>query len=1044
MIQKKQSLTVCSLSLAILMAVSFWASMYAQYPGFFLDDWQEKTAQIPVFAETEKPAADPVVIVTVDPGQVIGKVPRYIYGNNAVNWDNGLRSSNTAMNDIRNLNPHVLRWPGGNLSNNYFWNVSSGNRPADIPPDINPRYGMDPPDWQMSVDGYYALLEETGSEGIICVNYSYARYGTGPDPVGRAAHMAADWVRYDNGRTRFWELGNENFGNWQSGYEIDTALNQDGQPRFISGQLYGQHCKRFIDSMRAAAAEVGTEIYIGPNAYDTETSYNQIMEDWNEGMMPEIGDLVDFMVVHSYFTPYDQDSPVPVILSSDTVPGEIMAVIESDMAEAGKPMLPVAMTEWNIFAVGSMQQVSYINGMLAALTLGEFVKEGYGLANRWDLVNGWADGNDHGMFSKGGEPGVDAYNPRPVFFYMYYHQRYFGDRMVQASVAGSDQVVAQASTFSSGEKGVVIVNKGTVGKTAQVELENGSPGLTYYYHTLTGGSDNGDFSRKVLINGMETDEEGGGPDEYESIPAFASETYGGIKVSLPPLSVVYLLIEKPPPLSFLHASTGKGGDMITVELTEAIEPITDPSGLDLLVNGSPSTGIDSVNRDSENPSRFHIYLSGNLNAGDSVTLAYSGNGIRSLDGTMLTPFTGKAVENLVPRGPFTVILFPVESGSLGKLDECQVIFNGQVQMTDSLGRAVFEALEGEYSLQASARYYDTLRMEPMAITSDTAIRIQLNPTEYQVDIHVKEARSGEDLSYAGVTVGSDTKETGASGVVAFFLTAGSHSLGIGKYNYFSLSSNVEVHSDTLFELELEQTHARLKMQLKDGEQPIVGARVTVDGDTLLSNDLGNAVFEHTPLDENLSYSAEKEHYFSLQGVLNVHSDTTMEIRMTRSVANIRFVVGIGSGTLDNGFAVVGTDTLALNGEGEARFYSLPINREYVYLVGSSNHGNLAGTLFLEQDTIINLLFTSSWKPVRGSENKVRIFPNPASGFVHVSSGKGGIERIEFIDASGKMLQHYTYDIPPEQVEMDLPADKGIFFIRVRVTSGTSVLPLIIK
>ena len=27
-----------------------------------------------------------------------------------------------AMTDLKNLDPHVLRWPGGNLSNSYFWN----------------------------------------------------------------------------------------------------------------------------------------------------------------------------------------------------------------------------------------------------------------------------------------------------------------------------------------------------------------------------------------------------------------------------------------------------------------------------------------------------------------------------------------------------------------------------------------------------------------------------------------------------------------------------------------------------------------------------------------------------------------------------------------------------------------------------------------------------------------------------------------------------------------------------------------------------------
>ncbi|MBN2699444.1 MAG: T9SS type A sorting domain-containing protein [Bacteroidales bacterium] len=516
----------------------------AQSPGFFLDDWEEKTADIPPFEQVEKSSAEPTVYVTVEPGTVVNKVPKYIYGNNAVTWDDGLRKNATAMTDLNNLNPHVLRWPGGNLSNNYFWNASYGQRPADIPPDISPWYGMNCPDWQMSLDEYYDLLDRTNCTGIICVNYSYARYGTGSDPVATAAHMAAEWVRYDNGRSKFWEIGNENFGNWQSGYEIDVSLNQDNQPRFISGQLYGQHCRVFINSMRAAAAETGVDIKIGINIYDAETSWDPIQTVWNEEVMPEVGDLADFLVVHSYFTPYDQNSTVSVILNSHTVPGDIMQTVERDMTDAGKPMIPLTMTEWNIFAVGSMQQVSYVNGMLAAITLGEFIKHNYGLANRWDLVNGWNNGDDHGTFSSGGEPGVDSYNPRPVFFYMFYHQKFFGDHMVEAAVTGNNNVIAHASTFSSGETGLVIINKSRDEETVQVDFSGGDYGLNYYYYTLTGGVDNGDFSRKVLINGYETDEQGGGPDDYATIGARASKTYGGIKVDLPPLAVVYMLVEK--------------------------------------------------------------------------------------------------------------------------------------------------------------------------------------------------------------------------------------------------------------------------------------------------------------------------------------------------------------------------------------------------------------------------------------------------------------------------------------------------------------------
>ena len=115
----------------------------------------------------------------------------------------------------------------------------------------------------MDIDSFYSILNQTGVTGLLTMNYGYARYGTSANPVAQAAHLAADRVRYDKGRTKFWEIGNEVNGSWEAGYRIDTSLNKDGQPEYINGTLYGQHCRVFVDSMRAAALETGAEIFIG-------------------------------------------------------------------------------------------------------------------------------------------------------------------------------------------------------------------------------------------------------------------------------------------------------------------------------------------------------------------------------------------------------------------------------------------------------------------------------------------------------------------------------------------------------------------------------------------------------------------------------------------------------------------------------------------------------------------------------------------------------------------------------------------------------------
>ncbi len=514
--------------------------------GFFLDDWQPKTAVSPKYINTTQPAEPATVTISVNLKDTVTKVSKYIFGNNAIPWAGKMNTKTTLIKDITNLQPNVLRWPGGNLSNQHFWDAVQDKGPSDIPPTlkINPlNAGMNTTNWAMTTDNYYDLLAKTNSTGCICVNYSYARYGTGPNPVATAAHYAANWVRYDKGRTKFWEIGNENMGPWQAGYEIDVSLNQDGQPKTISGDLYGRHCRVFIDSMKSAAAQIGAEIKIGVGILEETVTYNPVMNKWNSGVIPQVADKADFLIIHSYYTPYEQNSGVSVILNSAAKTKDYKNYVLNDLKKYGqKDNLPIALTEWNIFAVGSKQQVSHINGIHAALILGELIRNQFGMAMRWDLANGWNNGDDHGLFARSDEPGVTEGTPHAPFYHMYYFQKYFGDVMVNSSVAGSSSIVSYASSFSSGESGIVVVNKGVTKQIVEIDLKNYPDAKSFYRFVLTGGTDNGDFSRKVFVNGAGPAGEGGGPKNYDTLEAYGKSINGKVKFEAPPLSVSYILV----------------------------------------------------------------------------------------------------------------------------------------------------------------------------------------------------------------------------------------------------------------------------------------------------------------------------------------------------------------------------------------------------------------------------------------------------------------------------------------------------------------------
>ncbi len=531
----------------MFLAVSVPFTVKAQ--GFFMDHWEPKIVTNPQYLSAAATTSTPTVTVTVDAANILTKVSPLIYGHNAAVWGGKIELNTALMTDVTNLNPGIIRWPGGNMSNDYFWDATSqATCPNDLPPTAKYNvqlYGALKTSWTMPLDSYYSMLQKTNSTGIICVNYAYARYGTSSDPVAKAANYAANWVRYDNGRTRYWEIGNENYGNWETGYVIDQSLNKDGQPATISGDLYGRHCKIFIDSMRAAAKEVGTNIKIGVVVYNHNVkNVGAPSISWNEGVMKQVAAKADFLIPHFYFGSPTDVNVATILNTATTDIARIKTMLNNQLkTNAGLNTKPIALTEWNINSEGQKQQVSFINGIHGTIVLGELIKNKYGQSSRWDFLNGWSNGDNHGLFADG-DYGMTKYTPRAPFFYPYYFQKFFGDNMVASTVTGTDSVLCYASTFSSGQSGVVLVNKGKLQRTINLKMNNFNYGKRYYYYLLTGGQDS-TFSRKVFINGHGPTQNGGGPASYSTLQPYGTDILGGtINLTMPKYSVLFVLVEK--------------------------------------------------------------------------------------------------------------------------------------------------------------------------------------------------------------------------------------------------------------------------------------------------------------------------------------------------------------------------------------------------------------------------------------------------------------------------------------------------------------------
>ncbi|MDM7925953.1 MAG: T9SS type A sorting domain-containing protein [bacterium] len=554
--------TVCAILLGAAVLVPAGLDGQSR-PNCFLENFEPKTADLPPAVTAVKPAEPASVVVTFG-NDTIGPISKYVFGNAIAAWA-GAHTNREFVEGVELLAPTLIRFPGGSWSNGYFWN----GVPADVPDSIydgttynsvtktakkNKFWGQTGKGgWQTTTDQYYALRENTlVEEGLITVNYGYARYGTSDDPVAKAAHLAADWVRVDDGRTRFWEVGNENGGPWEYGWMIDTTLNKDGQPQIITGALYGQHFRVFADSMRAAAADIGVTIYIGGQVViDGPTSWNFVDRKWNEEFFREVGDAADFYVIHNYISTSNNVNDILTLASTELK--RDMDFLKRDFSSFNAPSKPVALTEYNINDNGNAARaVSFVNGMQAVVLVCELMKNNYGLGARWLLLSG-----ESTMFY-GGSDADFSHHPRADFYTLAYLQTMTGDHAVPAASTDKD-VLCYGSRFASGETSLVTVNKGTSEKIVGVDVSAVGAGSRYYVFSFTGGTDTGDFSPNVSINGFGPSENHWGPyDDLYGIPAAAYPVAGEIKFLSPPRSIQMVLIEAGDPRSVGETETDGG------------------------------------------------------------------------------------------------------------------------------------------------------------------------------------------------------------------------------------------------------------------------------------------------------------------------------------------------------------------------------------------------------------------------------------------------------------------------------------------------------
>ena len=349
---------------------------------------------------------------------------------------------------------------------------------------------------------------------------------------------------------KYWEIGNENHGNWEPGHQ------PKGKEK-LNGKIYGQDIRKIAAAMK----KEDPSIYIGADVVRHDDGSEWVgFFWWMRDLLPEIKDVVDYIVPHEYFQwPYDGDMHY-VSPSNETLLKNIEQVqmnrdslhkIQDKYADGKR--FPILLNEFNIVNATSKQTIQAINMIFTAAVLGESIRVGLAGASIWDWRNDF-DPNHHGdmgMLSIGDKRIPDA-TPRPSYYAFAIHEKAMGGEMVASKVKEGKKGKAlhypkgvklrsYASNFSNGERGLVLINQSE--SPVRTAIQTKGSKAASKINAWVADSKWGLNSTKVRFNTQEGPEGGGGPFPLSKIKPFSLETdkNGNLILIIPPVSVTGLV-----------------------------------------------------------------------------------------------------------------------------------------------------------------------------------------------------------------------------------------------------------------------------------------------------------------------------------------------------------------------------------------------------------------------------------------------------------------------------------------------------------------------
>jgi alpha-N-arabinofuranosidase len=315
----------------------------------------------------------------------LAKLAILFYGRGQLWLDKVSLIANDAVGEVRRdvferakaLRPAFIRWPGGNVAQDYHWTWGVGPRDERVTW-VNLSWKNEPEPSDFGTDEFIEFCRNIGAEPSITVNV---------EGRGATAEEAAGWVEYCNGPAtsrygamraagghpepygvKYWEVGNEIWGDWVRGHS--------------DAETYGRNFNRYYAAMRAVDPSIKL-IAVGDNDMK-----------WNRTVLKLAGDTMDYLAIHHYYGTAEMKGDAMNLMARPLFYERFYAEVERAIRElASGRQIRLAINEWNT-SLPDARQHSMESALYGARLMNVFERSGERVAMSAvsDLVNGWIGG----------------------------------------------------------------------------------------------------------------------------------------------------------------------------------------------------------------------------------------------------------------------------------------------------------------------------------------------------------------------------------------------------------------------------------------------------------------------------------------------------------------------------------------------------------------------------------------------------------------------------------------------------------------------------